>query len=174
MAGYNAYYPYGYYSTPVNTNINPAPTSTNGYYNYQYNPTYNTTPQVVQQPQQAQPVQQGSINWVQGEAGAKSFNVLAGQTVMLMDSEDNVFYIKSTDASGMPLPLRIFDYKERTTTNTPVNPVVSQTPELDMSNFITREEFEDRINSLNIKSNNNRNERKKVVKENDSSVQSFK
>ena len=33
---------------------------------------------------------------------------------MLMDSENSTFYIKSTDASGMPLPLRVFDYTERT------------------------------------------------------------
>lgn len=30
-----------------------------------------------------------------------------------MDSENPVMYIKSTDQSGMPLPLRIFDYTER-------------------------------------------------------------
>ena len=173
MAGYNAYYPT--YSIPVNTVSTSAPTSIpSGYYNYSYNPTY-TAPQVMQQPQQTQAMQQGGINWVQGEAGAKSFNVLAGQTVMLMDSEENVFYIKSTDASGMPLPLRIFDYKERTATNNSINSVVPQVSEPDMSNYITREEFENRINSLNIKNNNpNRNERKKVMRENESSVQSFK
>ena len=33
---------------------------------------------------------------------------------MLMDSENSTFYIKSTDASGMPMPLRVFDYTERT------------------------------------------------------------
>ena len=66
------------------------------------------------QPQQAQQNQGGMI-WVQGEAGAKSYLVAPGQHVQLMDSEAEVFYIKSTDASGVPLPLRIFDYKERTT-----------------------------------------------------------
>lgn len=54
----------------------------------------------------------GAINWVQGEAGARSVPVPAGQKALLMDSETNVFYIKSSDASGMPLPLRIFEYKE--------------------------------------------------------------
>ena len=48
---------------------------------------------------QAQAQSQPGINWVQGEAGAKSFLVGAGQTVMLMDSEESVFYIKSTDQS---------------------------------------------------------------------------
>lgn len=52
------------------------------------------------------------INWVQGEAGAKAVPVAPGQKALLMDSEINVFYIKSSDVSGMPLPLRIFEYKE--------------------------------------------------------------
>lgn len=65
----------------------------------------------AQQPQQ----QAAPIIWVQGEAGAKSFLVAPGQTVQLMDSEAEVFYIKATDASGVPMPLRVFDYKERTT-----------------------------------------------------------
>ena len=51
--------------------------------------------------------------WVQGEAAAKSYLVGPNSSVFLMDSEKNTFYIKSADASGMPLPLRIFDYTER-------------------------------------------------------------
>lgn len=53
-----------------------------------------------------------AINWVQGEAGAKAVPVAPGQKALLMDSETNVFYVKSSDVSGMPLPLRIFEYKE--------------------------------------------------------------
>ena len=71
------------------------------------------------------------IIWVQGEAGAKSYLVGAGQSVLLMDAEGSCFYIKSTDASGMPMPLRIFDYKER-------NQAVSQTP----TEYVTRDEFD--------------------------------
>ena len=32
-----------------------------------------------------------------------------------MNSEGSEFYIKSADASGMPLPLRVFDFAERKT-----------------------------------------------------------
>lgn len=95
------------------------------------------------------PVQDGGINWVQGEAGAKSYPVAPSQSVMLMDSENEVFYIKTVDASGMPLPLRIFDYKERNAQEKEVDEV----PQIDMSNYITREEFEKRINGMK---NNNR------------------
>ena len=44
--------------------------------------------QVYPQMQAQQPQQpQNGIQWVQGEAGAKSYLVAAGNTVMLMDSE---------------------------------------------------------------------------------------
>lgn len=55
---------------------------------------------------------QSSIIWVQGEAGAKAYNVPAGSTVLLMDSETPRFYIKSTSANGIPMKLRMFDYSE--------------------------------------------------------------
>lgn len=85
-------------------------------------------------PQVASP----GLTWVQGEAGAKSYLVGAGQSVLLMDSESSSFYIKSTDSSGMPLPLRVFDYKERT----------QKTETFDPNNFVTRAEFETLVNSL--------------------------
>ena len=82
----------------------------------------------------AVPQQQTNNNgivWVQGEAGAKSYLVAPNQSVLLMDSETNSFYIKSSDASGMPLPLRTFDYTERVVAK-------NETPQTD---YITREEF---------------------------------
>ena len=75
--------------------------------------------QFQQQPVQmpAQPVQQPQQNnngilWVSGEVGAKSYLVAPGTSVLLMDSESEKFYIKSTDVSGMPQPLRTFEYHE--------------------------------------------------------------
>ena len=49
--------------------------------------------------------------WVQGEAGAKSYLVAPSTSILLMDSENEYFYIKTTDAAGMPT-LRTFEYKE--------------------------------------------------------------
>lgn len=94
-----------------------------------------------QQPMMGQAAQQTqgtpSIIWVQGEEGAKAYMVAAGNSMLLMDSENSAFYIKSTDASGMPLPLRVFDYKERTTAaKTP--PQTAQQPGVE---FVTRAEF---------------------------------
>lgn len=96
---------------------------------------------------QPQPQQQAAGNgtamiWVQGEAGAKSYLVAPGNTVMLMDSEANVFYIKSADASGMPMPLRTFDYRERVAEGVKtVQATAAET--FDPNRYITREEFEE-------------------------------
>lgn len=107
--------------------------------NYSYG--YNWMPsmsQTLPQTQQNQQMQTGSnIAWCQGEAGAKSYTVGAGQTMWLLDSEnDGVFYIKTVDASGMPMPLRIFDFKERQ--------AVAKTATT-TSDFVTHEELEKRL-----------------------------
>lgn len=111
-----------------------------------YPATYGYSNPYLQQYQQqaTQPAQSG-IQWVQGEAGAKAFSVGAGQSVLLMDSESQSFYIKSTDVSGMPLPLRVFDYTERTAQNVQREP---QSAPIDTSLFVTRSEFEERIAAL--------------------------
>ncbi len=97
-----------------------------------------TQPMMQTPAQPMQPQQAGSgINWCQGESGAKSYIVAAGNTVLLMDSEGSSFYLKSTDASGMPLPLRIFDYVERTAA--PRTAAVS--PQAPQTQYVTLEEF---------------------------------
>ena len=96
------------------------------------------------QPQtQAQPNSSGLI-WVQGESGAKSFMVAPGQSVLLMDSEAMVFYIKTADASGVPLPLRTFHYTE--TIQSAAAP--ERPPEEPKPEYVTREEFEARVAEL--------------------------
>lgn len=101
-----------------------------------------------QQPQQ-QNVNQG-ILWVQGEAGAKSYLVAPGATVLLMDSDDCVFYLKSADTSGIP-SLRTFKYTE--TTNQPQK--TDNKPNESNKNYVERKEFEsfksDILNRLNSK-----------------------
>lgn len=86
------------------------------------------------------PAQQNNsgVIWVQGEEGAKAYMVAAGNSVMLLDSENTTFYIKSTDQSGMPMPLRIFDYTERAQTPKPPAPMQATQQE----EYITRAEFE--------------------------------
>ena len=91
-----------------------------------------------QQPQQSQQVNQG-ILWVQGEAGAKSYLVAPNTSVLLMDSENSNFYIKTTDAAGMPT-LRTFAYKEVV--------LGSQEPQKQVEinlddKYVTRHEYDD-------------------------------
>lgn len=78
------------------------------------------------------PRQETSLNWVQGEAGAKSWIVTPGSTVLLMDSEAQRFYLKSADANGVP-SMRIFEYSEVAATR-PTQP--AQAPQ-----FVTIDEF---------------------------------
>jgi hypothetical protein len=85
--------------------------------------------------------QSSQIIWVSGEAGAKSYLVAPGNTVMLLDAENSVFYLKSADASGMPLPLRIFDYKERTTAAQQAFGGSVSAEGVNFDNFVTRKEF---------------------------------
>jgi hypothetical protein len=119
------------------------------YPNYYYPTNYQPYTPMMQQPQpmqqqapvqQVQPIQQvqddSGIKWVQGEAGAKAYPVAPNKSVLLMDSESSVMYIKATDNSGMPLPLRIFDYTERTPQT--AHSAVAE-PKTDT---VTREEFE--------------------------------
>lgn len=109
------------------------------YYPQSYPQAYQPTFQQQNYPQaMPQPQQNNGIVWVQGLEGAKAYPVAAGASVMLMDSEESVFYIKTTDQSGMPSPLRVFDYTERK----------DDQHKVDTSAFITREEFEKRLSEL--------------------------
>lgn len=58
-----------------------------------------------------------SINWVQGRAGAEAYPVAPGASVMLMDSNEAVLYVKSADNTGRPLPLKVYDLVERIETS---------------------------------------------------------
>ena len=89
---------------------------------------YNYFPQTYQQPvyyptqsnafptQQSvgasQPTTQSALNWVQGEAGAKSYLVAPNSTVVLWDTESQTVYIKSADPTGMP-SIKTLDYTIR-------------------------------------------------------------
>lgn len=116
---------------------------------YQQYPQYNFVPQQqynqpAMSPQQPQVANENGILWVQGEAGAKSWAVAPGKSVMLMDSESNTFYIKSSDQSGMPMPLRIFDYHERTNQQQS-QPQVVQHNDIDTSKFVTWDDLDRRL-----------------------------
>ena len=120
------------------------------YYTPTYTPPYTPygaqTQQNINQPipnMQTQNNVNTGIIWVQGEAGAKSYLVGAGNSVLLMDSEQSRFYIKSTDGSGMPMPLRVFEYNELSSNS---EPKVS-----DNSKYVTHDELERRLQEFDSK-----------------------
>ena len=100
----------------------------------------------IQQPMA--PQTNNGLIWVQGIEAAKSYLVAPNATVLLMDSEKERFFLKSSDASGMPLPLRVFEYTE-TTQTAQKQPSDAQT--VDYSSFATKAElnaFRDEIQGI--------------------------
>ena len=107
------------------------------YQPYQYQDQLNQLRNGPFQAQFVPPMQQrpdaSGLNWVQGEAGAKSWIVTPGATVLLMDSEGMKFYLKTADASGVP-SLRTFEYAE----------ISAQKPQkpAQEANYVTVESFD--------------------------------
>ena len=105
MAYYPTFQPYGYQDQlnqlrNANQMQNPMPMQ-----GFQQMPMQPQMP--MQQPRQ----DQNGLIWVQGEAGAKSWYITPGSTVLLMDSENQRFYLKSADMNGVPA-MRTFTYSE--------------------------------------------------------------
>lgn len=83
--------------------------------------------------------QNGGIIWVQGEAGAKSYLIAPNTTVQLWDSENQVIYLKSADASGMP-SIRTLDYTIRDVNSLKNSPL--DNVKHDNMNYATKDEIE--------------------------------
>lgn len=107
----------------------------------------------VQSPIQPQ-TNQSNVIWVQGEAAAKAYPVTAGNSMILLDSENDCFYIKSSDNAGMPNRLRKFEYKEVIDGQTQPETSAEQ------PQYITKEEFEKAMNELRHQTRYNNNNRK--------------
>ena len=117
---------------------------------------YNPFP-VGYQPQQLyyqpnyQPVQNAPQNqntgiiWVSGEAGARGYPVAPNTTIQLWDSESQTIFLKSADASGMP-SMKILDYTIRD--NAVQGNALQKQPQIDLSGYVTKEEFEKRMSEV--------------------------
>ena len=91
----------------------------------QFNPYMIPQTQLQQQPQQT-----GSILMIQIQSDdeVNTYLVAAGTTVMLINFSTMKFWLKSTNTSGVPEPVRKFSFKEE----------VTHSPQ---TNTVTREEF---------------------------------
>ena len=107
-----------------------------------YQPYY----QANYQPLQNQPQNQNTgIIWVSGEAGARGYPVAPNTTIQLWDSEAQIVYLKTADASGMP-SMKILDYTIRD--NPSQGNALQKQPQIDLSGYVTKEEFEKRISEV--------------------------
>lgn len=100
------------------------------------------------QMQMAQPSQSSTINWVQGDVGARAYPINPGMSVLLMDSEGQNFYIKSADTMGMP-SLKKYAYSE--VVEEPMRLESHEAKQIDTAFSATREEVKqlhDEIHSL--------------------------
>ena len=117
---------------------------------WNYSGTYGQTyPQYAQNIQTPQTQTTGShgIIWVDGEVGAKAYQLPAGwpanTPIALWDTNDTVIYLKSTNPMGMPNPLQKAKYKleeyqqvgRRSEEQAPV-------PVHDMSDYVRKEDLE--------------------------------
>ena len=104
------------------------------------------TPQVYptyfqNQPQMSSPLHStSSITWVIGKSGADAHPVVPGNEVALFDSTAPVVYFKKIGLDGKPEYLKIYDMVLREEKDESVN-------QLDLSKFITRDEFVDLVTS---------------------------
>ena len=74
------------------------------------------------------PVQQDEdIKYVNGMAGAESYQMFPNKKAILMDANDARFYIKQTDANGQAI-IKSYDFKE--------------TEQEKPKEYVTKEEFE--------------------------------
>ena len=88
--------------------------ATNYYNPYGYNPYgANTAVGWYPQTQVYQQTTAPSFAWVQGIEAAKAYAVPAGSSMMLMDSEHPVIYIKTVDSTGKPQELEVYDMVKR-------------------------------------------------------------
>lgn len=129
-------------------------------YPYGYMPQYQQpVQQTIPQPEQKP---ENIYAWVKSDEEISNYLVAPGKSVLLMDTRSSKFYIKSADASGMPMPLRVYEYKE----NTP-QAAAAENP-LNIGDYVKREEIDSiidqRLNEL-MKTTT-----KKETKKNESAV----
>lgn len=91
-----------------------------------YDP-YGNQPMMQQSYQPAQNVTGSFITVpVSGEAEAINYPVAAGNTVLLIDFENKIFWLKTTDVNRVPQPMRRFNFEEQVPQTATSEQVVSR------------------------------------------------
>lgn len=105
---------------------------------YQNYPSYQQYPQPVQTVQPVQPVQNQVLVWVQSEDEATKFPLSSGQSIFLMNQNDNYLYMKSVDQLGKTtfIKKRLVDESD------------NQENKVDLSGYIRKEELQDILTEM--------------------------
>jgi len=72
-----------------------------------YNPGTNNFYGGPSYPPQSIPQTQNTFAWIQGEEAANSYPVSPGNTIILIESDRPIMYMKSADLSGRPQPMQV-------------------------------------------------------------------
>jgi hypothetical protein len=105
-------------------------------------PGQSTAVPMPQQSYAMQPTMSSNVIPVDGEVGAKAYMVPTGSTgpIALWDTNDNVIYLRTFNAAGMPNPLRKLRYTEEA----PMQNLSGGTAnEVDTSQFVTKKDFDE-------------------------------
>lgn len=116
--------------------------------------------QSTQGTQQSQAPSQ-NVNWiyVSGVDGAKNQIVQPGQTAWMMDNNEPYFYVKSVDGVGSST-FRTFQFAEVPE----AAPEQQAQPQIDLSGYVQRSEFEQLKNKLEQFTNSQRKQQNKANK----------
>ena len=151
-----SFYPPYYNPNYIGAVGQPAPT----------NIQYSTQPQYYQQPLPSygqyqngfsNAVNNKNIIWVAGQAGAEAYQLEPGSRAVLLDSKDQIFYIKVVGMDGRPEPLMAFKYEPL---NLNIQSESSQSAMQDMSNYVTKDDFNELKRMLEEVRSNKHNQQK--------------
>lgn len=153
---------YADYAMPYNVN----PYDNTPYYGQSIRSVPNYYGQPVKPPMPApQPQSSLDILWLTEEE-AKAYPLAPGHSVLIMDKDSDIFYIKTTDNTGRPLPMKKFSYTEIKDANEQQStyPIQAQ---FDPSEYVTKDELDKKIAELGRRYNGNN---KKGDRNNEQSV----
>ncbi len=102
-----------------------------------------------------------NVNWIQvsGIEGAKNQIVQQGHTAWMMDNNAPYFYVKSVDGVGSST-FRIFQFLEVQD----IQPEQTAQPQIDLSKYVQRDEFDDLKAQLEQLTTNSRKQPQKANK----------
>lgn len=158
MPNYNYPYVPNYSGIPTPTYQSSSTSFTPPQYN-QYQQSYNAMPNYQYQNGYANAVNNKNIIWVAGQAGAEAYQLEPGSRAVLLDSKDQIFYIKVVGMDGRPEPLMAFKYEPL---NLNLQNESSQAAPQDMSNYVTRDDFNElkrMLEEVTSKKNNQQNQK---------------